>query len=231
MFLRAIGGCSVSKLRVFSKRYHDSPSSSVVAVALSGGVDSGVSAYLLQKQGYKVFGVHMANWSEDEERGASCSSRQDLVEVRKLADHLHLDFKILNFEKEYWNDVFTGVLQDYQMGRTPNPDVACNKEIKFKYLLEAAKKLGANYLATGHYARLRKNPQGKMELLKAVDPKKDQTYFLTQVSSEAFQNVIFPVGHLQKTEVRQIALEAGLPNAQRKVGFCGSMFCGKEKIQ
>lgn len=191
-----------------------------VVIGLSGGVDSAVSAYLLKKQGYEVIGLFMKNW-EDDDDSEYCSSRQDLIDATAVADLLDIDIEAVNFAKEYKERVFSEFLKEYQAGRTPNPDVLCNSEIKFKAFLDHAIKLGADLIATGHYARNRE-VDGKFQLLKGLDPNKDQSYFLHRLNQHQLSKALFPVGELKKTEVRKIAKEIGLPNATKKdsTGIC-----------
>lgn len=191
-----------------------------VVIGLSGGVDSAVSAYLLKKQGYEVIGLFMKNW-EDDDDSEYCSSRQDLIDATAVADLLDIDIEAVNFAKEYKERVFSEFLKEYQAGRTPNPDVLCNSEIKFKAFLDHSIKLGADLIATGHYARNRE-VDGKFQLLKGLDPNKDQSYFLHRLNQHQLSKALFPVGELKKTEVRRIALEIGLPNAKKKdsTGIC-----------
>lgn len=191
-----------------------------VVVGLSGGVDSAVSAYLLKKQGYEVIGLFMKNW-EDDDDSEYCSSRQDLIDATAVADVLGIDIEAVNFAKEYKDRVFSEFLREYSAGRTPNPDVLCNSEIKFKAFLDHALRLGADKIATGHYARVRER-NGLFELLKGVDTTKDQSYFLNRLNQYQLSKAMFPVGELCKTKVRQIAEEIGLPNAKKKdsTGIC-----------
>ena len=193
-----------------------------VVVGLSGGVDSAVTAYLLKKQGHDVVGIFMKNW-EDDDDDEYCSTRQDLIDVMSVADTIGIDVEVVNFAKEYRERVFSIFLDEYKAGRTPNPDVLCNSEIKFKAFLDHALRMGADRIATGHYARVRQNPgSGLFELLKGLDPAKDQSYFLHRLNQAQLSKTLFPVGELHKTEVRRIAAEIGLPNAKKKdsTGIC-----------
>ena len=192
-----------------------------VVVGLSGGVDSSVSAYLLKQQGYDVIGLFMKNW-EDDDDSEYCSSRQDFIDATSVADVIGIDIEAVNFAKEYKERVFSDFLREYSAGRTPNPDVLCNAEIKFRAFLDHAMNMGADWIATGHYARVRRDADGRTELLRGIDPNKDQSYFLHRLTQEQISRVIFPVGDLCKTEVRRIAEEIGLPNARKKdsTGIC-----------
>jgi len=199
-----------------------SPAPTRVVVGLSGGVDSAVSAYLLKQQGYEVVGIFMKNW-EDDDNDEFCSSRQDFIDAASVADVLGIEIEHVNFAAEYKDRVFAEFLREYQSGRTPNPDVLCNAEIKFKAFLDHAMRLGAEKIATGHYARVRLNEAtGRHELLKGLDPLKDQSYFLHRLNQAQLSKTLFPVGELEKTEVRRIAEEIGLPNARKKdsTGIC-----------
>ena len=197
-----------------------------VVVGLSGGVDSAVSAYLLKQQGFDVIGIFMKNWEDDDsddENGKYCSSNIDFVDAASVADVLGIEIEHVNFAAEYKDRVFAEFLREYAAGRTPNPDILCNAEIKFKAFLDHAMRLGAERIATGHYARVRLNEQtGKHELLKGLDPLKDQSYFLHRLNQAQLSKTLFPVGELPKTEVRRIAAEIGLPNAKKKdsTGIC-----------
>ncbi|MDY0105577.1 MAG: tRNA 2-thiouridine(34) synthase MnmA [Giesbergeria sp.] len=193
-----------------------------VVVGLSGGVDSAVTAHLLKQQGHEVVGIFMKNW-EDDDDSEYCSSRQDFLDAASVADVLGIEIEHVNFAAEYKDRVFAEFLREYQAGRTPNPDVLCNAEIKFKAFLDHAMRLGAEKIATGHYARVRQNPAtGLFELLKGLDPSKDQSYFLHRLNQAQLAKTLFPVGELHKTEVRRIAEEIGLPNAKKKdsTGIC-----------
>lgn len=191
-----------------------------VVVGMSGGVDSSVAALLLKEQGYDVVGIFMKNWDDTDEFGV-CTATEDFDDVVRVCNQLDIPYYSVNFEKQYWDKVFTYFLDEYKAGRTPNPDVMCNKEIKFKAFLDYALDLGADYLATGHYAQVREN-NGKYEMLRGVDSNKDQTYFLNQLSSDILEKVMFPLGHLPKSKVREIAKEHGLATATKKdsTGIC-----------
>ncbi len=193
-----------------------------VVVGLSGGVDSAVSAYLLKQQGFEVIGIFMKNW-EDDDNSEYCSSNVDFVDAAAVADVLGIEIEHVNFAADYKDRVFAEFLREYQAGRTPNPDILCNAEIKFKAFLDHAMRLGAGKIATGHYARVRMNPASeRYELLKGLDPLKDQSYFLHRLNQAQLSKTLFPVGELPKTEVRRIAAEIGLPNAKKKdsTGIC-----------
>ncbi len=193
-----------------------------VVVGLSGGVDSAVTAYLLKQQGHDVVGIFMKNW-EDDDDSEFCSSRQDFLDAASVADVIGIEIEHVNFAAEYKDRVFAEFLREYESGRTPNPDVLCNAEIKFKAFLDHAMRLGAEKIATGHYARVRQNATtGLFELLKGLDPSKDQSYFLHRLNQAQLSKTLFPVGELHKTEVRRIAEEIGLPNAKKKdsTGIC-----------
>ncbi len=198
-----------------------------VVVGMSGGVDSSVAALLLKRQGYDVIGLFMKNW-EDDDDDEYCSTRQDLIDAASAADVIGVELEAVNFSAEYKDRVFAEFLREYSAGRTPNPDVLCNAEIKFKAFLDHAMDLGASRIATGHYAQVREvvvdREEGvsKFELLRASDPAKDQTYFLHRLNQAQLSKVLFPVGHLEKKEVRRIAEEARLPNHAKKdsTGIC-----------
>ena len=191
-----------------------------VVVGLSGGVDSSVAALLLKREGYDVVGLFMKNW-EDDDDDEYCSTRQDLIDAAAAADVIGIDLEAVNFSAEYKDRVFAEFLSEYQAGRTPNPDVLCNAEIKFKAFLDHAMDLGATRIATGHYARLRER-NGLVELLRAADHTKDQSYFLHRLTQAQLVRVLFPIGNIPKTEVRRIAEEAHLPNHAKKdsTGIC-----------
>jgi len=193
-----------------------------VFVGLSGGVDSAVSAYLLKEQGYDVTGVYMKNWSGDEFGiQADCPWEEDQKDAEAVCKHLGIPFRSLNFEKQYREKVVEYFFSEYEKGRTPNPDVMCNKEIKFKLFLEKAMDEGADFIATGHYAR-KLEVDGVNKMLKGVDSNKDQTYFLYNLTQSQLDKVLFPVGEIEKPEVRRIAEKAGLPNAKKpdSQGIC-----------
>ncbi len=191
-----------------------------VVVGLSGGVDSAVSAWLLKQQGHEVVGIFMKNW-EDDDDSEYCSSNVDFVDAAAVADVIGIEIEHVNFAADYKDRVFAEFLREYRSGRTPNPDVLCNAEIKFKAFLDHAMRLGAQKIATGHYARVRERG-GAFELLKGLDPLKDQSYFLHRLNQAQLARTMFPVGELPKTEVRRIAEEIGLPNAKKKdsTGIC-----------
>lgn len=191
-----------------------------VVVGMSGGVDSSVTALLLKEQGYDVVGIFMKNWDDTDEFGV-CTATEDFNDVIRVCNQLDIPYYGVNFEKQYWDKVFTYFLDEYKAGRTPNPDVMCNKEIKFKAFLEHALSLGADYVATGHYAQVSKDGD-RIEMLRGVDSNKDQTYFLNQLSADVLEKVMFPLGHLPKKEVRRIAKEHNLATATKKdsTGIC-----------
>jgi len=191
-----------------------------VVVGLSGGVDSSVAALLLKRAGYDVVGLFMKNWEDDDDEDY-CSTRTDLIDATAAADVIGIDLEAVNFAAEYRERVFAGFLAEYSAGRTPNPDVLCNAEIKFKAFLDHAMRMGAARIATGHYAQLR-DREGRRELLRGADGTKDQSYFLHRLTQPQLARVLFPVGHLKKVEVRRIAAEAGLPNHAKKdsTGIC-----------
>jgi len=197
-----------------------------IVVGLSGGVDSAVAALILVRQGHEVTGIFMKNWDEDGDEG--CSAADDAREARLVADTLGIPFYTFNFVKEYWDRVFTHFLEEYGQGYTPNPDILCNREIKFKCFLERALALDVDYIATGHYARVREC-DGQFQLLKGVDSGKDQSYFLYTLGQRALSKALFPLGDRYKAEVRELAREAGLPNWDRKdsTGIC---FLGERKV-
>jgi tRNA-uridine 2-sulfurtransferase len=192
-----------------------------IVIGLSGGVDSAVAAWLLKQQGHDVVGLFMKNW-EDDDDDEYCSTRQDLIDAAAVADVIGVPLEAVNFSAEYKDRVFAEFLREYSAGRTPNPDVLCNAEIKFKAFLDHAIALGAARIATGHYARVRAAADGRFELLRGVDPSKDQSYFLHRLNQQQLARTVFPVGELHKTEVRRIARDIGLPNAAKRdsTGIC-----------
>lgn len=199
-----------------------------VVVGMSGGVDSSVAALLLKQQGYHVIGVFMKNWEEKDATGV-CQSTLDFEDVVRVCDKLDIPYYSVNFVKEYWDNVFLHFLEEFKKGHTPNPDILCNKEIKFKVLLKKALELGGDFLATGHYCR--KGFQGgSFQLLKGADPAKDQSYFLYTIGQEALSQVLFPVGDMIKTDLRLIAKEHGLATSAKKdsTGIC---FIGKRDFK
>ncbi|WP_127958277.1 tRNA 2-thiouridine(34) synthase MnmA [Serratia microhaemolytica] len=200
-----------------------------VIVGMSGGVDSSVAAYLLQQQGYQVAGLFMKNWEEDDNE-EYCSAATDLADAQAVCDKLGIKLHTVNFAAEYWDNVFALFLQEYQAGRTPNPDILCNKEIKFKAFLQfAAEDLAADYIATGHYVR-RDTVDGKSRLLRGVDSNKDQSYFLYTLSHQQVAQSLFPIGELEKPQVRRIAEQLELVTAKKKdsTGIC---FIGERKFR
>ncbi|KGA98025.1 thiouridylase [Alkalihalobacillus alcalophilus ATCC 27647 = CGMCC 1.3604] len=197
-----------------------SPENTRVVVGMSGGVDSSVTALLLKEQGYDVIGIFMKNWDDTDETGF-CTATEDYEDVIRVCNQIGIPYYAVNFEKQYWDKVFTYFLEEYKSGRTPNPDVMCNKEIKFKAFLNHALTLGADYVATGHYAQV-KEVDGEVQLLRGADDNKDQTYFLNALSQQQLSKVMFPLGHLPKKEVREIAKQANLATATKKdsTGIC-----------
>ncbi|MBC8118515.1 MAG: tRNA 2-thiouridine(34) synthase MnmA [Burkholderiaceae bacterium] len=191
-----------------------------VVVGMSGGVDSSVAAHLLKQQGYDVVGLFMKNW-EDDDDDEYCSTRQDLIDAAAAADVLGIELEAVNFSAEYKDRVFAEFLREYAAGRTPNPDVLCNAEIKFKAFLDHAIKLGAEHIATGHYARVRETA-GQFQLLRGLDAGKDQSYFLHRLNQSQLARTLFPIGEMKKSDVRGIAREIGLPNAAKRdsTGIC-----------
>jgi len=199
-----------------------------IIVGMSGGVDSSVTALLLLQQGYQVEGLFMKNWEEDDDP-AYCSATEDLTDAQAVADKLGIHLHTINFSGEYWDNVFEHFLAEYKAGRTPNPDVLCNREIKFKAFLEWALHLGADRIATGHYADLSVDASGKIHLCRSADENKDQTYFLYMLNQYQLAHALFPLGHLDKPEVRRLATEAEFPNHKKKdsTGIC---FIGERKF-
>ena len=206
----------------------DDNTSQKVIVGMSGGVDSSVAAMLLLEQGYQVEGLFMKNWEEDD--GTEyCTAKEDLADAQAVADQLGIHLHSANFAAEYWDDVFDHFLTEYRAGRTPNPDILCNREIKFRAFLDYASELGADLIATGHYVRTDRQ-NGTTRLLKGIDTKKDQSYFLHQVNHEALGKALFPVGSVDKTTVRDKAISAGFVNARKKdsTGIC---FIGERRFR
>ena len=200
-----------------------------VIVGMSGGVDSSVSAYLLQQQGYQVEGLFMKNW-EDDDNDEYCAAAEDLADAQAVCDKLGIELHAINFSAEYWDNVFEYFLAEYKAGRTPNPDILCNKEIKFKAFLQfASEVLAADYIAMGHYVSRRQTADGKFEMLRGLDSNKDQSYFLYTLDHVQVSRSLFPVGELEKPEVRRIAEEQGLITANKKdsTGIC---FIGERKF-
>jgi tRNA-specific 2-thiouridylase len=200
-----------------------------VIVGMSGGVDSSVSAYLLKQQGYQVEGLFMKNWEEDD-NDEYCAAAEDLKDAQAVCDKLGIELHTVNFAAEYWDNVFEHFLEEYKAGRTPNPDIMCNKEIKFKAFLEfSAEILGADYIATGHYVR-RSGDDTNAQLLRGLDNNKDQSYFLYAIGKEQVGQTLFPVGEMEKPDVRKIAEEQGLVTADKKdsTGIC---FIGERKFK
>ena len=191
-----------------------------IVVGLSGGVDSAVAALLLKRAGHEVVGLFMKNW-EDDDDDEHCSTREDLIDAVSVAERIGIEVEAVNFAREYRDRVFSSFLSEYRAGRTPNPDVLCNAEIKFKAFLDHAMSLCAERIATGHYARVEER-DGAFVLLKGLDPGKDQSYFLHRLTQAQLARTLFPVGHLPKSEVRRIAREAGLPNHAKRdsTGIC-----------
>ncbi|NVK57852.1 MAG: tRNA 2-thiouridine(34) synthase MnmA [Alteromonadaceae bacterium] len=205
------------------------PHKQKVIVGMSGGVDSSVSAYLLLQQGYEVEGLFMKNWEEDD-NDEYCAAAEDLADAQAVADKLGIFLHTINFAAEYWDNVFEYFLAEYKAGRTPNPDIMCNKEIKFKAFLEyAAEDLGADYIATGHYVQ-RREVDGHWQMLRGLDNNKDQSYFLYTLGEEHVAKTLFPVGNIEKPRVREIAEELGLITHDKKdsTGIC---FIGERKFK
>jgi tRNA-specific 2-thiouridylase len=192
-----------------------------VIVGMSGGVDSSVTALLLLEQGHQVTGLFMKNWEEDD--GTEyCTAMEDLADAQQVCDKLGIELKTVNFAAEYWNEVFEVFLSEFKAGRTPNPDILCNKHVKFKAFLNyAIEDLGAEYIATGHYARVAER-NGEFYLLKGLDPNKEQSYFLYTLGQKALSKTLFPIGHLHKPEIRTLADKAGFANSHKKdsTGIC-----------
>ena len=205
-----------------------SPAETRVIVGMSGGVDSSVTALLLLEQGYQVEGLFMKNWEEDDD-AEYCAATVDLADAQAVCDKIGIKLRTVNFATEYWDHVFEYFLQEYKAGRTPNPDIMCNKEIKFKAFLDFAIDLGADYIATGHYARVGRE-NGEVQLLKGRDNNKDQSYFLYTLGQEQLKRTLFPVGELEKSKVREYAEKADLVTAKKKdsTGIC---FIGERKFR
>ena len=207
----------------------DNNTNKKVIVGMSGGVDSSVSAHLLLEQGYQVEGLFMKNWDEDD--GTEyCTAIADLEDASRVCEKLGIPLHTANFASEYWDNVFEYFLEEYRALRTPNPDVLCNSEIKFKVFLEYAEALGGDFIATGHYARVNRPDGASAHLLKGLDSQKDQSYFLHAVSQSAFDKTLFPLGEMEKKEVRSIARELGLENSDKKdsTGIC---FIGERRFR
>lgn len=198
-----------------------------VVVGMSGGVDSAVSALILKEQGFDVVGLYMSNWKEDE--GGCCTGEQDFYDVKRVSGEIGIPYYSVDFSEEYMEKVFKRFVDDYKAGRTPNPDVLCNREIKFSAFKEFAKEIGADFIATGHYART-ENTDGKTYLLRSRDENKDQTYFLNQVTGDQLSNVLFPVGNMVKDEVREYAKAHNIAVSEKKdsTGIC---FIGERKFR
>eukprot|EP00944_MAST-04C_sp_MAST-4C-sp1_P008962 g8962.t1 len=209
-----------------------------VVVGISGGVDSSTSAYLLKQAGYEVIGMHMKNWDVTDELGMEeCPAEAEYKDVEKVCNFLDIPVYRVNFVKQYWQDVFTPLVEGYENGLTPNPDVLCNQKIKFDAFLKKAKEIGADYVATGHYVRTVSEVDGEsfanenhLRLVCGVDKKKDQSYFLSFVNRDSLKNVLFPLGNMHKSEVRKIAAEARLPTADKKDSY-GICFIGKRNFR
>lgn len=199
-----------------------------VVVGMSGGVDSSVVALLLKQQGYNVIGMFMKNWEEKDADGV-CQSVADYEDVVRVCDKIGIPYYSVNFAKEYWDNVFASCLDEFKKGNTPNPDVLCNREIKFKVLFDRAMELGGDYLATGHYCRIA-HQDNETLLLKGIDPNKDQSYFLHMVKEETLKKVLFPIGDMIKSQVREIARQYELPVSEKKdsTGIC---FIGERKFK
>lgn len=200
-----------------------------IVVGISGGVDSAVTALLLKQQGFEVIGVFMQNWEADRE-DPHCSAAQDLSDARAVCDRLDIPLHTVNFAKEYWQRVFQHCLDEFAAGRTPNPDIGCNREIKFDVFQQHAMAMGASHLATGHYAQLSTTENGRVQLLSAIDETKDQAYFLYALNQQQLRHALFPLGALRKKQVREIAQQHQLINHAKKdsTGIC---FIGEKKFQ
>ena len=224
--------CHLVGLRVPPKPIVDaavpSPESNHIIVGMSGGVDSSVAALLLKQQGHRVSGLFMKNWDEDDGE-PYCTAKQDLEDAAKVCDRLGIELHTANFAAEYWDDVFSAFLREYEAGRTPNPDVLCNREIKFKQFARYAEALGADQTATGHYARIGLRG-GHLRLLKGIDAGKDQSYFLQALNIQQLSRAVFPLGGMKKAEVRRIAREHAFHNHGKKdsTGIC---FIGERRFR
>jgi len=199
-----------------------------IIVGMSGGVDSSVTALLLKEQGHQVTGLFMKNWEEDDGT-EDCTAMEDLADAQQVCDKLGIELKTVNFAAEYWDEVFEVFLSEFKAGRTPNPDILCNKHVKFKAFLNyATEDLGAEYIATGHYARVAQRNNDFL-LLKGLDPNKEQSYFLYTLGQRALSKTLFPIGHLHKPEIRKLAAKAGFDNCRKKdsTGIC---FIGERKF-
>ncbi|MDD3575767.1 MAG: tRNA 2-thiouridine(34) synthase MnmA [Halothiobacillus sp.] len=210
---------------------HKKPEETRVIVGLSGGVDSSVAALRLLEAGYQVEGLFMKNW-EGDDNDEYCAAKADMLDALSVADRLGIEFHFVNFAQDYWDRVFAHFLDEYRAGRTPNPDILCNREIKFRAFLDHARTLGADYIATGHYARVQHalpDGSGQTRLLKGLDANKDQSYFLHALSREQLASALFPIGEMEKPEVRRIAGQAGFKTATKKdsTGIC---FIGERRF-
>ena len=220
----SISGFRRREIAVFLARLrgmcYNADMAKTVVVGMSGGVDSSVAATLLKQQGYDVIGLFMRNWHETDE-GGNCTADEDFYDVRRVCDGLGIPYFSVDFADEYYDRVFKKFLDEYAKGRTPNPDVLCNREIKFEPFVAKAREMGADFVATGHYCRIA-HDDGLNLLLRAADENKDQTYFLNQVKGEQLDNVLFPIGHLLKPQVRELAESFGIPTAKKKdsTGIC-----------
>lgn len=201
-----------------------------VIIGMSGGVDSSVAAKILIDQGYHVEGLFMKNWEEETQDDAYCPALMDLEDAQQVCDELDIHLHRVNFSTEYWDRVFSHFLDEYRAGRTPNPDIMCNKEIKFKAFLDYALKLGADYIATGHYVRRWDDEHGKVHLLTGQDANKDQSYFLHTLSQAELKHALFPIGDMEKPKVRELAMQWGFDNHEKKdsTGIC---FIGERRFK